>query len=329
MHASELWEDPGVGPTLARLALSPLSLIYAIGWEAYLGVYRLGIKKAAHPHSPIVCVGNLVSGGSGKTPITLHLVQVLRELGNEVVVSSSGYGSPKSDAASVAPDGDLDARTWGDEAALFRHTYPDLPLIVGRRRVLAAQLAGESFPGAVLMLDDGFQHLPLKKDLTILLDPERPLNRMCLPAGPYREPRWNRKRADLVLPGNFQVVESTQLTLPNGTPAPTPETTNLLCAVGKPQNVASALEGHGVLIQTKLFMPDHDPLAGGTLLGTLPSEIPTVVTAKDWVKLRNRTDLGGRQFLILDHKARIEPRDMFKDWLQRHLHVIQEANLPR
>lgn len=330
MHPSELWHGRGIGPTLARAALSPFALLYCLGWEAYLGMYRLGIKRAKHPHSPIFCVGNLVSGGSGKTPIVLHLVDVLRELGFNVAVSSSGYGSPRSQAAMIAPDGALDAREWGDEAALFRWMKPDLTLIVGRRRVLAAEICAQSYPDHILLMDDGFQHLPLGKDLSILLDPTEPMNAMCLPAGPYREPRWNRGRADLVLPGEFRVEESTRGFLtPEGTVVPSPSKAALLCAIGQPENVIRAMGAMGCGVRDRFLMSDHDPLTGGTLVQSLPSDIPTVVTAKDWVKLKNRSDIADRRFLILDHSATIEPAAEFKAWLKTKLDGIQEANIPR
>lgn len=330
MHASELWEGRGIGPVLARVALAPFSLLYGLGWEAYLGIYYLGLKRAKHPHSPILCVGNLVSGGSGKTPVVLHLSDVLRELEYKVAVSSSGYGSPRSEAATVAPDGPLDAREWGDEAALFRWRHPDLPLIVGRRRVLAAELCAQTYPDHILLMDDGFQHLPLRKDLTILLDPAKPKNPLCLPAGPYREPRWNRRRADLVLPGEFRVEESSRgLLTPDGALAPTPEEAALLCALGQPDKVVRSLEALGCKVRDRFLMPDHDPLTGGTLIQSLPTDIPTVVTAKDWVKLKNRPDVGERHFLILDHGATIEPAAEFKAWLKSKLDGIQKANHPR
>lgn len=329
MHAGELWEGRGIGPTLARIGFAPFSLLYGIGWEAYLGIYKLGLKRAKHPHSPILCVGNLVSGGSGKTPVTIHLASLLRDLGYSVVVSCSGYGSPRSEAASVAPEGELNPAEWGDEAALFRLRLPDLPLIVGRRRVLAAELCHQTFPDSILLMDDGFQHLPLQKDLSIILDPEKPKNRMCLPAGPYREPRWNRKRADLVIPGKFRVAEAVHMVDSQGDAVGTPSECALLCAIGQPQNVIASLEQLGTRIVSRFLLPDHDPLTGGTLIHNLPSQMPTVVTAKDWVKLRNRQDIREREFLILNHQVQVEPKAEFLDWLQSHLHAIQKANHPR
>ena len=329
MHATELWESKNPSSRFARIALWPLSLLYAVGWQCYLSIYRLGFKKAKHPHSPILCVGNLVSGGSGKTPLVLHMVHVLRELGYEVVVSSSGYGSPAAEAARVAPEGPLKASDWGDEAAMFRWLIPDLPLIVGRRRVLAAKLAHQNFPNAVLLMDDGFQHLPLKKALAIIVDPKAPTNPFCLPAGPYREPRFNRKRADLVIPGEFSIVEEPpEICNPRGEKREV-ATCTVLCALGQPQKVPTTLEEMGVKVKSKLFLPDHDPLTGGTLLDNLPIDLPVVVTAKDWVKLRERPDVEERDFLILKHAVRVEPKDTFYTWLKQRLNGIKTTSHPQ
>ena len=88
MHISELWESKAFGPKLARICLLPLSWIYASGWQFYRATYRMGIKKASHPTSPIVCIGNLTVGGSGKTPVTLFVADLLLELGYMYASSS-------------------------------------------------------------------------------------------------------------------------------------------------------------------------------------------------------------------------------------------------
>ena len=124
----------------------------------YESIYRFHLKQPKSPHSPIICVGNLMAGGSGKTPFVLYLSKILAELGYEVVLSCSGYGSPVSREAQVAPEGPLNPNKWGDEPAMIRWLNPELPLIVGRDRVLAATLCVHHFPRAVLLLDDGYQH---------------------------------------------------------------------------------------------------------------------------------------------------------------------------
>jgi len=319
MHPNELWNGRSARARLTRLALSPLSGLYALGWEAYLGVYRLGIKRAREPHRPVVCVGNLVTGGSGKSPLTLHLAQVLRELGREVVVSCSGYGAPHAEAATLAPDGPLNPKSWGDEPAMLRWLMPDLPLVVGRRRVLAAEIVARDHPSAVMLMDDGFQHLPLRKHVSIVIDDPEPPNRLCLPAGPYREGRWNRRRANTVLPGEFQAVPGPmRFVTADGASSELPPSYSVLCALGQPERFVASLSEQRPPA-AELLLPDHDPLDGGTLFEPLPANLPVVVTAKDWVKLRERADLGSREFIVALRDVRVEPQDTFRAWIRDKL----------
>jgi len=320
MHPQEVWNSPAWGPRLLRTALIPASWLYAVGWQTYLATYRLGLKKAKEPHWPVVCIGNLQVGGSGKSPLALYVARRLFDLGHPAVMSLSGYGSPRSEDASIAPEGPLRAAEWGDEPAMVRWLAPDIPLIVGRNRVSAARLAHERFPDRVLLMDDGFQHLPLKKHLTIVLDPREPPNRFCLPAGPYREPRGNRKRADLVMPGEFQIEA-----LPSAIREPEgaehrPDRYALLCALGNPSGFAAAVTASlGRAPEAQLFLPDHDRMDAGTLWDRFPKSLDIVVSAKDWVKLRERPDVGERRILVASHELFVNPRDEFDRRLETKL----------
>lgn len=313
MHAADLWYFKSPAMRAARLALTPLSWLYAAGWLGYLGIYRMGLKRAKKPHTPILCVGNLVTGGSGKSPVTLHLADVLGELGFSVVIGASGYGSPRAEAASVAPSGELAATEWGDEPAMFRWLRPDVPLIVGRRRVLAAELCAHHFPGSVLLMDDGFQHLPLRKDISFILDPESPQNSHCLPAGPYREPRFCRSRADLVLPDRFR-VENGPIRLSREV-----QRAQLLCALGQPDQFRVSVEAAGVEIVKFERRPDHDPLTDTELWSGFRSDLPVIVTAKDWVKLRSRGSESAPEIIVAQRDVRIEPATEFRTWLRARL----------
>lgn len=328
MHWSEIWNGRSFRAVAIRTLLTPPSWLYSIGWRCYCGVYSLGLKKAAEPHSPVLCVGGLAVGGSGKSPVALHLADLLGEMGHQVALSCSGYGSTASEAARIAPEGPLEASEWGDEAAMFRWLRPNLSLIVGRRRVLAAQLCHERFPEAVMLMDDGFQHLPLKKHLSILLLDAGHRNFRCLPAGPYREPIAYRSRADLVLPGEFSVAAQ-PLTLrdASGATAQTPSSqVHVLCALGQPEKFVAALTELGVSIGESRFLPDHDPLTDGYLFKGWAPEETLIVTAKDWVKLRSRTDVADRRILIADHRVTIEPQDAFRAWIQSRLNELTKIS---
>jgi len=326
MRFDELWAAKTPTAAASRILLTPTSWLYAFGWQVYASVYRLGLKRAAEPHKPILCVGNLVVGGSGKTPATLAIAGLLQSMGESVVVGMSGYGSPHSEAAAVAPQGPLDAAEWGDEPAMVRWLAPEVPLIVGRRRVLAAELATKHFPGSVLLMDDGFQHLPLRKHLTLLIDPANPPNVRCLPAGPYREPRSNRCNADLVFGDKFAIERKPlRFVDPAGKPSDAPKTANMLCAIGSPESFAESLAEAGVSVAGQVRGPDHDPLTAGNLFDGLDRSTALVVTAKDWVKLRSRSDLDERPILIALQDASIEPEADFRTWLGERLAQIRDS----
>jgi tetraacyldisaccharide 4'-kinase len=261
--------------------------------------------------------------------MTLFMADLLRDLGRQVVIGCSGYGSPASEAARLAPPGELSAAEWGDEPAMVRWLRPDLPIIVGRRRVLAAQICNENFPQAMLLMDDGFQHLPIRKHVTIVLEDDGLKNRRCIPAGPYREPYSNRRHADLVLPGQFSMQSAVKGLMSPGGEARSTDHATYLCALARPDKFATSLSDVGIHLDQGLSLPDHDPLTQGNLFDALPAGLPIIVTAKDWVKLRQRTDLEGRNILIASYEIDVQPKQAFKDWLQSKLDGSRPGTPPR
>lgn len=318
MSWTEIWYGDQPASRVARLVLWPLSVLYAAGWNTYQTLYHLRLRRAKHPFSPILCVGNLTVGGSGKTPTVVFVADELARLAVGVVISCSGYGSPHSEEASWAPDGALDAAVWGDEAALFRELRPEIPLIVGRNRVRAAELMAErQLARTVLLLDDGFQHLPLAKDAAVLLDPETN-NSMCLPAGPYREPRTHLGRADLVVGprGSFRLVpylSGFSLLAGDADRATFDGPVSAFCAIGRPESFFQSLERQGLTVLNRGTRPDHHPLTDVDLFAGMTR--PIIVTAKDAVKLRARPDAASLDVWVAGYAVTIEPRDEFRDWL--------------
>lgn len=315
MSPERIWYGTDAAAVALRTAMLPLSGLYWIGWQTYLGTYKVGLKKAKEPHRPVICVGNMTVGGSGKSPTTIFIAKTLQSLGRQVVISASGYGSPASEAATLAPEGELMASRWGDEPAMLRWLLPDVPLIVGRRRVEAGRLCHEHFPDAVLLMDDGLQHMPLRKHVTIALD-EAGANRFVLPAGPYREPRMNLKRVDLVLGAERAMqTEYGEVKLEPDLPAGCE--VSVLSSIARPERLKGSLTKWQV-VATR-FLPDHDPLTAGNLFEGLPPDLPMIVTAKDWVKLRERKDIAERTIVVAHREARITPENAFTDWLKSKL----------
>lgn len=351
VRIEDVWYGGGLAPSILRALLVPFSGLYWLGWQGYAYMYRLGLKRAKAPHKPVVCIGSLAVGGSGKTPATTYLAKLLLAMGHKVVIGASGYGSPSSHGATLAPDGELRAIRWGDEPAMIRRLLPEVPLVVGRDRVRAAELCHETYSSAVLLMDDGLQHLPLKKHLQICLEDPRQHKGLVLPAGAYREPRASLGRMDAVAilstdnaeespqdgraarldgysekPRRFELrLASSGFFLNGEAKAKPPGRASVLCALARPDRFVASVLSQGISIEAKKLLPDHDPLTAGNLFEGLPPDLPIVVTAKDWVKLRERPDLGGLEIYVAMQEARIEPEEEFKAWLGSKLDEIAKA----
>jgi tetraacyldisaccharide 4'-kinase len=169
-------------------------------------------------------------------------------------------------------------------------------------------------------MDDGFQHLPLKKHISLIIDDGTSHNRSCLPAGPYREPRHNRKRATKVVPDDFKVVREPLYIVSPGGEKVVPTEYALLCALGQPSRFIAGVKDqfpNKLATTPMVLLQDHDPLTAPDLWKTLPPDLSIIVTAKDWVKLRDRADVSERTFLIARQEVRLEPREQFETWVER------------
>lgn len=300
-------------------ALSPLGALYALGWWSYQSIYSLRLKKPYRSKLPVVTVGNLIAGGAGKTPTTMSIARLL-SASRQVVIGLSGYGFDHEKGATIAPFGDLDPQEWGDEPAMVRASLPNVPLVVGRDRVLASQLAEAAFPSAILLMDDGFQHLRLAQDLTLVIDPKLP-NTFCLPAGPFREPRsTGRRRAKMAIPNaRFNIETEFQIARPDGALTDLPSTVQVLTAIARPARLLESLADRSSVVTKAITLPDHHPLIAGTIFDGLDRSLPVVVTAKDWIKLQHRGDIGEWNILVADTTVRITPEREFHIWLLEKL----------
>ena len=197
------------GPRTIRSALlywglCPLSFVYGLVMRLRSNLYRAGLISSYRASVPVVSVGNLVVGGTGKTPMVDFLVKHVTGLGLRCAVVSRGYGGSYSQAVArvMAADGraQMTAAECGDEPLLLARRNPRVPVYVARKRALGVR-AAEADGAQLILLDDGFQHLAVQRDLDILLlDASRPFgNGRVLPAGILREPRSAVLRADLVV----------------------------------------------------------------------------------------------------------------------------------
>ncbi|GAB6905284.1 Tetraacyldisaccharide 4'-kinase [Desulfosarcina cetonica] len=180
--------------------LSVLSTIYGGITALRASGYAKGWLKSRRLPCKVVSIGNLVAGGTGKTPMTIYVAQLLHEMGWRVVVLSRGYRGRMETMGGVVSDGHRLLATVedaGDEPYLMARCLKGVPVLVGRQRYQAGLLAIRAFGAEVIVLDDAFQHLKLKRDLNlVLLDHHQPFgNGHLLPRGLLREPLSSLRRA--------------------------------------------------------------------------------------------------------------------------------------
>ncbi len=190
---------------LLRGALTPLSWLHHLGLEVYLAPFRTGIRRRYELPVPVIVIGNLTSGGAGKTPMTALIAERIRDSGKRVAVISRGHGGSGESGKTprVVSDGAeilLSPAEAGDEPVLLAKLLPGVPVVVGRDRRRSGSLAVERFAPEVILCDDALQYWQLARNLNIiLLDARRPFdNGHVLPRGLLREPPSHLSRAGII-----------------------------------------------------------------------------------------------------------------------------------
>lgn len=184
--------------------LQMISVVYAGLMVLRARLYQEGVLPAKTLPCCVVSVGNLIVGGTGKTPMTILIARMFRDMGCRVVVISRGYRGRMENTGGVVSDGHTiftGPEDAGDEPYLMARVLTGIPVVVGKRRYEAGMMAVMRFKPDVIVFDDAFQHLRLHRDLNlVLLDHRSPLgNGHVLPRGPLREPRTALHRAHAVI----------------------------------------------------------------------------------------------------------------------------------
>ncbi|TAF44036.1 MAG: tetraacyldisaccharide 4'-kinase [Sphingobacteriales bacterium] len=179
-----------------RYLLYPLSVLYGLGVVIRNKCYDAGLLKSKKFDTPVIVIGNLEVGGSGKTPFTEYLVNLV-QTNNNVATLSRGYGRITQGFRWV--DMDDDASLCGDESLQIKNNFPDIGVAVCEDRVMGIQTIKDNYE--IIILDDAYQHRAVKAGLSILLFDYNSLknSRLLLPTGNYREPFWGRKRANVLV----------------------------------------------------------------------------------------------------------------------------------
>lgn len=314
-HALVRGERRGPLAAAARLGLRVASGPYGLAVRARNLAFDRGWKTAHAVGVPVVSVGNLTLGGTGKTPCVEYVARFYRELDVRVAILSRGYGAEGG---------------RNDEAMVLEENLPDVPHLQDPDRVGAARRAVEELESELLVLDDGFQHRRLHRDLdVVLIDATRPPTRDHLfPRGTLREPSGGLRRAGAVVltrcdqvaaseveavrawlarrfPGKpVATAEHRPVELLGGTDAEPVESlqgraVGAFCGIGNPAAFRHTLEALGARVVELRAFPDHHAYTRGDVealsrwADRMPPDTGLATTQKDWVKLRV-PELAGR-----------------------------------
>ncbi|OGT21233.1 MAG: tetraacyldisaccharide 4'-kinase [Gammaproteobacteria bacterium RBG_16_57_12] len=290
MNLEALW----YGKSPKALLLLPLSKLFSLLVSVRRRAYRLGLLKVHRLAVPVIVVGNVTVGGTGKTPLVAYLVDYLQRHGYRPGIVSRGYGGEASLwPQQVRPDSD--PRIVGDEAVLLARRCR-CPMAVGPDRVAAAQALLQYHDCNIIVSDDGLQHYALGRDIEIVvIDGIRRFgNGLCLPAGPLREPVKRIQQADMVVVNGLagrgeysmqlsgrQLVNLTDARQTRDLDNLRGQSVHAIAGIGNPKRFFDKLQQLGIRVIEHPF-PDHHPYHREEV--TFNDDLPVLMTEKDAVK---------------------------------------------
>ena len=241
--------------------MNPLASIFGLGVTIRNTLYDRGVFKAHKLRGPVVSIGNISVGGSGKTPFVLALGELLISRGVQFDVLSRGYGRKTRGVALVDKNGS--AEEFGDEPLLIARKL-NVPVVVGENRFKAGLFAENKFGPQLHLLDDGFQHRSLARDFDIVLLNSNDSSDRLLPAGRLREPVSSLRRTHAVVltngtrPDLFPLVGKLIWQARRGIlAANVPDRPIVFCGIARPRNFVSQLLDAGITPAAESFYRDH------------------------------------------------------------------------
>lgn len=308
------WEHHWQRTTWATLLLLPLAAVFCATAAVRRAAYRFGVLRAAKPPVPVIVIGNISVGGTGKSPVVDALVRELQARGHRPGIVARGYGvRPARQPVSV--DDASTAAAVGDEAVAHRLATGG-PVVIDRRRARGANYLYAHHRCDVIVADDGLQHYALARDLEIaVVDGTRGLgNGWCLPAGPLRETVRRLRTVDFVLTHGAAAEGGASFALGcvalhrvdgRGTPLPVSQflgqKVHAVAGIGNPERFFTLLQTQGMIPLRHAF-PDHHRFRAHDL--AFDDDTPVVMTLKDAVKCR---DFARANHYYLEVAAQLPP----------------------
>lgn len=337
------------------MILDPLSSVYGAVATWRRRWYGRHAERRRHLPKPVISIGNLCAGGSGKTPLVAYVAGWLTARGERPVILSRGYARRSADESiTVVSDERQVLATLdraGDEPLWLARELPGVPVVVGADRYRAGMAALEQFHPSVFVLDDGFQHLGLARDIDVLIVSDDDVRDRPLPTGRLREPLSAAMAADVVVAGHggesaasrisqalgvpvpFHVTRTIgdALRVPDGARlAPSPDARVVAVAgIARPSRFFDDLTAAGWPVVERMAFADHHPFDASDVAricrrATELQATLVLATEKDAVRLESHT-FGALPFARVPLHVAIEPAVEFDRWMDGRLRAVRAA----
>lgn len=330
----------------------------------YLAVFCLirMLSKPVRVKLPVICVGNITTGGTGKTPCVIHLAEILKDAGFKPGVIGRGYRGSMSNSGGLVSDGKsiiLSYKEAGEEAYLTATRLPGVPVAVAADRIIAVRLLQDNSDIDIILMDDGFQNNRIQKDICIIgVDALNPFgNDFILPAGDLREPKSALKRADFIFLNKSDLVEASRKELlikkiekisgkkhvyktgytdeyvfPVSDPEKklSPELIKncrvlLFSGIGNPDSFYSTISKYEAAYIEHVKFTDHHIYDNNDIAGILKKSEKfdyVLLTEKDYVKISDFK--SNDKFYIFGNSITIENEEIFKQVLLNKIEQIRK-----
>ena len=303
----------------------PFGPLYGLAMQMRQILYTKQVFKQENPGATVISVGNLVLGGTGKTPTVIHIAQMLKAYGLKPAIVSRGYGGKSKEPINVVSDGRsvlMTPDSAGDEPVLLAHSLTGVPVLTGKKRIHPCRYAVTHFGVDIILLDDGFQHMSVSRDVNLVLFDATELsgNSRIFPGGPLREPVAalrrssaflitgqndnNRKRSDAFaellrsrfegVPVFISSVSTPKLMNANEIIVNPQDISNayIFCAIANPERVARSVTRLDINILGSTEYKDHSTYRQQTITSlcekaTRANAGCLITTSKDFVKVKD------------------------------------------